>query len=45
MRIAGLVTDAQHRVSRKGNNFGVMMLEDFSGKTELMLFGDDYVKL
>jgi DNA polymerase-3 subunit alpha len=44
MRIAGLVVDAQHKVSRKGNNFGVIMLEDFSGKTELMLFGDDYVK-
>ena len=44
MRIAGLVTDAQHKISRKGNNFGVIILEDFSGKTELMLFGDDYVK-
>ena len=44
MRIAGLVVDAQHKISRKGNNFGVVMLEDFSGKTELMLFGDDYIK-
>jgi DNA polymerase III subunit alpha len=44
LRIAGLVTDAQHKVSRKGNNFGVIMLEDFSGKSESMLFGDDYVR-
>ena len=44
MRIAGLVTDAQHRVSRNGKNFGSMMIEDFSGKTELMLWSDDYVK-
>ncbi len=44
LRIAGLVTDAQHKVSRKGNNFGVIILEDFSGKTELMLFGEDYVR-
>jgi DNA polymerase-3 subunit alpha len=44
LRIAGLVTDAQHKISRKGNNFGVIMLEDFSGKCELMLFGDDYVR-
>jgi DNA polymerase-3 subunit alpha len=44
MRIAGLVTDAQHRVSRNGKNFGSMILEDFSGKVELMLWSDDYVK-
>jgi len=44
MRIAGLVTDAQHRVSRNGKNFGSMIIEDFSGKTELMLWSDDYVK-
>ena len=44
MRIAGLVTDAQHRVSRNGKNFGSMIIEDFSGKAELMLWSDDYVK-
>ena len=44
MRIAGLVTDAQHRISRNGKNFGSMILEDFSGKTELMLWSEDYVK-
>ena len=44
MRIAGLVTDAQHRISRNGKNFGSMVIEDFSGKAELMLWSDDYVK-
>jgi DNA polymerase-3 subunit alpha len=44
MRIAGLVTDAQHRISRSGKNFGSMIIEDFSGKTELLLWSDDYVK-
>jgi DNA polymerase-3 subunit alpha len=44
MRIAGLVTDAQHRISRNGKNFGSMIIEDFSGKTELMLWSDDYVR-
>jgi len=43
-RLAGLVTGAQHRVSRMGNKFGVLILEDFSGKFELTLFGDQYVK-
>ena len=44
MRIAGLAVDAQQKISRKGNNFGILTLEDFSGKTEMMLFGDDYIK-
>ncbi len=43
-RIAALVTEAQHRISKKGNKFGVMHLEDYSEKMELMLFGEDYVK-
>ncbi len=43
-RIAGLVIDAQHRVTKTGRNFGSMTIEDFSGKTELMLWSDDYIK-
>ncbi len=43
-RLACLVTGSQHRVSRAGKKFGVLMLEDFSGKMELTLFGDMYVK-
>ena len=43
-RIAGLVTEGQHRLSKKGNKFGVMHLEDYSEKMELMLFGEDYAK-
>jgi DNA polymerase-3 subunit alpha len=43
-RIAGLVTDAQHRVTKTGRNFGSLTVEDFSGKTELMLWSDDYVR-
>jgi DNA polymerase-3 subunit alpha len=43
-RIAGLVVDAQHRVTRTGRNFGSLVIEDFSGKTELMLWSDDYMR-
>ncbi len=43
-RLAGLVTDAQHRVTKTGRNFGSFCIEDFTGKTELMLWSDDYVK-
>ncbi|MBS1747682.1 MAG: DNA polymerase III subunit alpha [Bacteroidetes bacterium] len=44
LRIAGLITDAQHRISRNGKNFGSMIIEDYSGKSELMLWSDDHVK-
>ena len=36
--------DAQHRVTKTGRNFGSLCIEDFTGKTELMLWSDDYVK-
>ncbi|HEV7334287.1 MAG TPA: DNA polymerase III subunit alpha [Flavisolibacter sp.] len=39
-----LVSSANHRISRQGNKFGSYVLEDYSGKTELVLFGDDYVR-
>ena len=34
-RLLGLVTDAQHKVSRQGNKYGNFIIEDYSGKTEL----------
>jgi len=43
-RLAGLVTEAQHRITKNGKQFGVLHIEDYSGKTELALFGDDYVR-
>ncbi|MFL9484143.1 DNA polymerase III subunit alpha [Chitinophagaceae bacterium LWZ2-11] len=44
LRIAGLVIDAQHRVTKTGRNFGILSIEDFSGKTEIALWSDDYMK-
>lgn len=41
-RLAGLVIDAQHRVSRQGKNFGAITIEDYSGKSEFMLWSEDY---
>ncbi len=43
-RLAGLVTDGQHRLTKTGKNFGIMHIEDFSGKADFALFGEDYVK-
>jgi DNA polymerase-3 subunit alpha len=42
VRLAGLVVDAQHRVSRQGKNFGSITIEDYSGKSEFMLWSEDY---
>jgi len=43
-RLAGLVTDAQHRLTKTGKNFGILTIEDYSGKSEFMLWSEDYVK-
>src|SRR5205085_4885506 len=43
-RVAGLVVDAQHRLTKTGKNFAVLAIEDYSGKTEFMLWSEDYVK-
>ena len=43
-RLAGLVTDGQHRVTKTGKNFGILHIEDFTGKTDFALFSEDYIK-
>ncbi|HEY1115602.1 MAG TPA: DNA polymerase III subunit alpha, partial [Chitinophagaceae bacterium] len=43
-RLLVLVSVANQRISRQGNKFGSYVLEDYTGKTELVLFGDDFVR-
>jgi len=43
-KVAGLVVDVQHRVTKTGKNFGSFVIEDFSGKTDFILWSEDYVK-
>jgi DNA polymerase III subunit alpha len=43
-RIMGWVVDARHGISKKGNNFGILVIEDMGGRHEIALFGDDYLK-
>jgi len=43
-RMAGLVIEAQHRLTKTGKNFGVLHVEDFSSKAEFMLWSEEYVK-
>ena len=43
-RVAGLVIDAQHRVTKTGKNFGILTIEDYTDKSEFMLWSEDYVR-
>lgn len=43
-RLAGLVVDAQHRVSKTGKQFGSLIIEDYTGKSEFMLWSEDYAR-
>lgn len=43
-KIMGLVSDAQHRIAKSGNKYGSFVVEDYSGRLELMLFSEDYLK-
>lgn len=44
-RIVGLVADAQHKIARSGNKYGSFIIEDYSGKTDIVLFSEDYLRL
>jgi DNA polymerase III subunit alpha len=44
LRLIGLVADGQHKISKNGNKYGNFTIEDYSGKTELTLWSEDYVK-
>ncbi|MBR4229815.1 MAG: DNA polymerase III subunit alpha [Bacteroidales bacterium] len=42
VRFAGMVSGAKDLVSKKGEPFGSMMIDDYSGSYKLSLFGDEY---
>ncbi len=41
--MGGLVVDFQTRMGRKGNQFGILKIEDYSGSFDFMLFGNKFV--
>jgi DNA polymerase III subunit alpha len=43
-RLAGLVIDAQHRVTKTGKQFGSFTIEDYSGKSEFIVWSEDYAR-
>ncbi len=42
IKIAGFVTDATHMTTKKGAKFGKMMLNDYSGNMEIVLWENNY---
>ncbi|MCM1319121.1 MAG: DNA polymerase III subunit alpha [Muribaculaceae bacterium] len=42
--MGGLVTGLQERFSKKGSPWGILSIEDFSGKAEIRLFGKAYLE-
>ncbi len=44
VRIAGIVTEAQHRFTKTGKPYGTLVLEGYEEHYRFMLFSDDYVK-
>ena len=43
IKIAGIVTKAEHRISKKGTGYGSFILEDYFGNFEFVLFSEDYL--
>ncbi len=43
-KLAGLVTSSLHKISRAGKKYGSLTIEDFTGRVEVTLFGDPYVR-
>jgi len=44
LKVAGIVTSADHRVTQKGTGWGIFGLQDFRGSLEVKLFNEDYKK-
>lgn len=43
-RLAVYVTNAQERISRNNRQFGIMTIEDYTGKFEFALWSEDFIR-
>ncbi|HEV7349574.1 DNA polymerase III subunit alpha [Telluribacter sp.] len=43
--VGGIVTSAQERISRNGNPFMIFKVEDYRGSMEMLLGGEEFVRL
>jgi len=44
VRLAGIVMEVKHRISKKGTGWGSFVIQDYNGSLDFALFGDDYLK-
>ncbi|MCW3076560.1 MAG: polymerase alpha subunit [Bacteroidetes bacterium] len=44
VNFGGIITGFENRTSKTGNAFGKLIIEDYHGSTELMLFGKDFIE-
>lgn len=44
INFGGIITGFENRTSKTGNAFGKLIIEDYSGSLEVMLFGKDFVE-
>ncbi len=44
VKLAGIVTAVQHRISKKGTGWGLFTIQDFNSMLEFPLFTEDYQK-
>ena len=45
LQIPGIVTEVEHRFTKKGKPFGTLEFEDYTDSFKLFLFSEDYLKL
>lgn len=43
-KLGGIVASVEHRMTKTGRPFGKLFIEDYSGKAEVVLWSDDYLK-
>lgn len=41
--LGGMVVEFASRPSKRGGNFGILKIQDYTGSAEFMLFGQDYI--
>lgn len=43
-KVGGIVASVEHRLTKTGKPFGKMIVEDYSGRFEFLLWSEDYLK-
>lgn len=43
-KVGGIVASVEHRMTKTGKPFGKLILEDYSGRFEFMMWSEDYLK-